>query len=140
MARLLGVPIEDVLEDRVSAVRACADRYAAHVLLKGHRTLLASPDGTLRVNPTGNPGLASGGTGDVLTGVVAGFLAAGLEADAALALAAFLHGLAADRAVELLGETSLVATDLLDFLPEVIQDAVEGDLEEWEEDWEEEGP
>jgi NAD(P)H-hydrate repair Nnr-like enzyme with NAD(P)H-hydrate dehydratase domain len=89
------------------------------VVLKGHRTLIASPDGTVWVNPTGNPGMATGGTGDILTGIVAGLLAQHPEhALEATALAVYLHGLAGDLASELLGENSLVATDLVRFLPE----------------------
>jgi ADP-dependent NAD(P)H-hydrate dehydratase / NAD(P)H-hydrate epimerase len=81
--------------------------------------LIASPDGTVWVNPTGNPGMATGGTGDVLTGMVAGLIAQHpQQALAATALAVYLHGLAGDLASESVGENSLVATDLGRFLPE----------------------
>jgi NAD(P)H-hydrate repair Nnr-like enzyme with NAD(P)H-hydrate dehydratase domain len=101
------------------------------VVLKGHRTLIAAPDGTVWVNPTGNPGMATGGTGDVLTGMVAGLLAQHPE-DALLAsaLAVYLHGLAGDRAAEALGENSLVATDLIRFLPEAFAQTKNSESEE----------
>src|SRR5208282_4919164 len=83
-----------------------------------HRTLIAVPDGTVWVNPTGNPGMATGGTGDILTGIVAGLIAQHPRyALQATALAVYLHGLAGDLAAEALGENSLVATDLVRFLP-----------------------
>jgi len=89
------------------------------VVLKGHRTLIAAPDGTVWVNSTGNPGMATGGTGDVLTGMVAGLIAQHPEsALQATALAVYLHGLAGDLAAGVVGENSLVATDLVRFLPE----------------------
>jgi NAD(P)H-hydrate epimerase len=91
------------------------------VVLKGHRTLTAAPDGTVWVNPTGNPGMATGGTGDVLTGIIAGLIAQHpndvLEATA---FAVYLHGLAGDRASAEVGEHCLVATDLIRFLPAAI--------------------
>ncbi len=88
------------------------------VVLKGHRTLIASPDGTVWVNSTGNPGMATGGTGDILTGMVAGLIAQHPQhALEATALAVYLHGLAGDLASEAMGESSLVATDLVRLLP-----------------------
>jgi len=88
------------------------------VVLKGHRTLIAQPDGEIWVNTTGNPGMATGGTGDILTGMVAGMIAQNpsriLEA---MISAVYLHGLAGDVACETTGEQSLVATDLIQALP-----------------------
>jgi NAD(P)H-hydrate epimerase len=118
MSHLTGKPIAEIQANRLEVARRFAREHEVIVVLKGHRTLVAAPDGTVWVNPTGNPGMATGGTGDVLTGIVAGLLAQhpryGLEATA---LAVYLHGLAGDLAAEVVGESSLVATDLVRFLP-----------------------
>jgi ADP-dependent NAD(P)H-hydrate dehydratase / NAD(P)H-hydrate epimerase len=119
MSRLTGLPIPQIQANRLDVARKFARERQLIVVLKGHRTLIAAPDGTVWVNPTGNPGMATGGTGDILTGMVAGLVAQhprhALEASA---LAVYLHGLAGDLACEAVGENSLVATDLLRFLPE----------------------
>jgi ADP-dependent NAD(P)H-hydrate dehydratase / NAD(P)H-hydrate epimerase len=85
--------------------------------LKGARTITAYPDGRVRINSTGHPGMASGGTGDVLTGVIGGLLAQGLCPEDAATLGVFLHGLAGDRLRDRLGEAGMTATDLLRELP-----------------------
>jgi NAD(P)H-hydrate epimerase len=104
--------------------RSFAREHQLIVVLKGHRTLIAAPDGTAWVNTTGNPGMATGGTGDILTGMVSGLVAQNpqrvLEAVVA---AVYLHGLAGDVAKEIKGEHSLIATDLLDGLPEAFRRA-----------------
>jgi NAD(P)H-hydrate epimerase len=118
MSRLTGMSIADIQGNRVEVARKFAREHELVLVLKGHRTLIAAPTGEVWVNPTGNAGMATGGTGDVLTGIVAGIIAQHpyrvLEATA---LAVFLHGLAGDLAVDELGENSLVATDLVRFLP-----------------------
>ena len=118
MSRLTGLSIAEIQANRVEVARKFAREHELVVVLKGHRTLIAPPDGEVWVNPTGNPGMATGGTGDVLTGMVAGLIAQHprrlLDATA---LAVYLHGLAGDLASEELGEQSLVATDLVRFLP-----------------------
>ncbi len=92
------------------------------VVLKGHRTLIAKPDGEVWVNTTGNPGMATGGTGDVLTGITAGLIAQNPQhVFEAVIAAVHLHGLAGDVACEKMGEQSLIATDLIDALPEAIR-------------------
>jgi ADP-dependent NAD(P)H-hydrate dehydratase / NAD(P)H-hydrate epimerase len=91
------------------------------VVLKGATSVIGRPDGAVLLNPTGNPGMASGGTGDVLSGVLGAFLARGLEAGAALAAAVYLHGLAGDVAAERVGQESLVAGDVVDALPEAFR-------------------
>ncbi|MDY7094493.1 MAG: NAD(P)H-hydrate dehydratase [Acidobacteriota bacterium] len=121
LGRLLQCSAAEVQEDRPAAARRAAELTGAVVLLKGHRTLVATPDGELYINTTGNPGMATGGTGDVLTGLVGGLLAQGMEALAAAQLGAFCHGLAGDLASEELGERGLAAGDLLDRLPKVLQ-------------------
>jgi len=124
MSRLTGMSIAEIQANRVDVARKFAREHEAIVVLKGHRTLIASPGGEVWANPTGNPGMATGGTGDVLTGIVAGLIAQHprrvLEATA---LAVYLHGLAGDLACEELGENSLVATDLVRFLPEAFSRA-----------------
>jgi len=84
-----------------------------YVVLKGHRTLIATPDGKIFINPTGNPGMATGGTGDVLTGMIAAWLGQLLDAEAACKVAVYLHGLAGDLAEADEGETALTSTDIL---------------------------
>jgi hydroxyethylthiazole kinase-like uncharacterized protein yjeF len=118
LARLLSVSTDAVQEDRLAAVRTAAERTGAVVLLKGQRTLVAAPDGRVAINPTGNPGLASGGSGDVLTGLVAALLAQGLEAWDAACLGAYLHGLAADLLAAEREGLAIAAADLVDALPD----------------------
>jgi NAD(P)H-hydrate epimerase len=119
MGRLIGTDAQDVNANRVEVASDFAARRNAYVVLKGYRSIVAAPDGSVYVNPTGNPGMATGGTGDILTGMLAGILAqehlgSFIER---LCLAVYLHGLAGDLAAEEIGEQSLVATDLLRFLP-----------------------
>jgi NAD(P)H-hydrate epimerase len=118
MSRLTGLSIAEIQANRLEVARKFAREHELIVVLKGHRTLITAPDGTVWVSPTGNPGMATGGTGDVLTGMVAGLVAQHpKDAFLATALAVYLHGLAGDLAAEALGEYSLVATDLIHFLP-----------------------
>jgi hydroxyethylthiazole kinase-like uncharacterized protein yjeF len=119
MARLTGSSVAEVQANRLEVARDFARDHELIVVLKGHRTLIAAADGTVWVNPTGNPGMATGGTGDILTGMVAGMIAQHPQhALEAAALAVYLHGLAGDLASESVGENSLVATDLVRFLPQ----------------------
>ena len=124
MARLTGLTIAEIQANRLEVARNFAREHELIVVLKGHRTLIvgpttAAPDGTVWVNPTGNPGMATGGTGDILTGMIAGLIAQHPQhALEATALAVYLHGLAGDLASESIGENSLVATDLVRFLPQ----------------------
>jgi NAD(P)H-hydrate epimerase len=131
MSRLIGMSIAEIQANRLEVARKFAREHELIVVLKGHRTLITAPDGTVWVNPTGNPGMATGGTGDVLTGLVAGLLAQHPEnALLATALAVYLHGLAGDLAAESLGENSLVATDLIRFLPAAFAQAKNSKSEE----------
>ena len=119
MARLTGRTIAEVQNNRIDVARNFAREHELIVVLKGHRTLSASPSGEIWVNPTGNPGMATGGTGDVLTGIIAGLVAQyPSEPLRATALGVYLHGLAGDVAAEQMGENSLVASDLIRALPE----------------------
>jgi ADP-dependent NAD(P)H-hydrate dehydratase / NAD(P)H-hydrate epimerase len=122
MARLAGSTIAAVQRDRINVARTFAREHELVVVLKGHRTLIAQPDGTVWVNTTGNPGMATGGTGDILTGMVSGLIAQNPEQIAGAVIAAVhLHGLAGDVARESMGEHSLVATDLVRALPEAFR-------------------
>jgi ADP-dependent NAD(P)H-hydrate dehydratase / NAD(P)H-hydrate epimerase len=119
MARLTGLSIAEIQAKRLEIARQFAREHELIVVLKGHRTLIAAPDGAVWVNSTGNPGMATGGTGDVLTGIVAGLIAQHpRQALLATVLAVYLHGLAGDLARDAVGESSLVATDLVRSLPE----------------------
>jgi NAD(P)H-hydrate epimerase len=115
-ARLIGNTVAGVMADREAlAIRFAADHHVV-LVLKGHKTLVTNGKRLYR-NSTGNPGMATGGSGDVLTGLLAALMAQGIEPFAAAQLATHLHGLAGDLARDELGEVSLTATDLLDFLP-----------------------
>jgi NAD(P)H-hydrate epimerase len=132
MARLVGSTVAAVQRDRLSVARAFAHKYELIVVLKGHHTLITEPDGAAWVNTTGNPGMATAGTGDLLTGMVAGFIAQHPDrmVDAVIA-AVYLHGLAGDVAHERMGEHSLVATDLLQALPEAFRRTRQRAQEAW---------
>jgi NAD(P)H-hydrate epimerase len=139
-ARLLGRSTADVQADRVSLARDFAQQHGLHLVLKGHRTIYASPVGQVFVNSTGNPGMATGGSGDVLTGMLAGLLGQALHSlpsrdvgtngkelsegasqpkrlEEVIALGVYLHGLAGDLAAKTQGEKSLVASDIMAHLP-----------------------
>jgi ADP-dependent NAD(P)H-hydrate dehydratase / NAD(P)H-hydrate epimerase len=119
--RLLGADTAAVQGDRIGAARDLAREAEAVAVLKGRRTVVATPDGRASVVSTGNPGMATGGTGDALTGVVGAFLARGLAAFDAARLAAYLHGDAGDRAASARGTDGMIAQDLIDELPGAIR-------------------
>lgn len=121
MARLAGSTVADVQKDRLGVARKFARDHELIVVLKGHKTLVVKPDGEAWVNTTGNPGMSTGGTGDILTGMVAGMIAQHPKDVSLPVLAAVhLHGVAGDVMRESLGEHSLIATDLLQGLPKAI--------------------
>ena len=120
MARLLGVEADWVRANRLEAVRRAVAASGCIVLLKGSDTLVADPDGGLGVSHAGPPGLATAGSGDVLTGAVAAMLAKGGDPGIATCIAAEVHGLAGRRAVERRGPSGIIATDVIDALPEVL--------------------
>ncbi|MFQ6672620.1 MAG: NAD(P)H-hydrate dehydratase, partial [Candidatus Tectimicrobiota bacterium] len=125
MARLLGSDTATVQGDRVAAAREAAQRYGAVVVLKGARTVLADPDGAVAINLPGNPGMASGGVGDVLTGLIGGLCARRLEPYEACQAGVYLHGYAGDLAAEQVGEIALTASDLLEALPRALVEIIE---------------
>jgi NAD(P)H-hydrate epimerase len=122
MSRLTGLPVEKIESNRVDVARKFAAEHHLILVLKGHRTLVAEPGGTVWVNVTGNPGMAKGGSGDVLTGMVAGFIAqnSGHLLNAVLA-AVYVHGLSGDLAAASLGENSLLAGDIIQQIPHAMQ-------------------
>jgi len=126
MARLVGGSVAGVQEDRVGAARGYAAAEGAVVVLKGARTVIADPAGRIAICPTGNPGLASGGTGDVLAGLIGGMLAQGLAPFEAAAYAVFVHGRAADRIAARQGEVGLLARDVLAEVPPTIAELQQG--------------
>jgi NAD(P)H-hydrate epimerase len=136
MARLVEMSIPDVQKDRLGVARKFAREHELIVVLKGHRTLVVRADGEALVNTTGNPGMSTGGTGDILTGMVAGMIAQNpKDAFMATMAAVHLHGLAGDIMRESVGEHSLVATDLLQGLPQAFrrtQKATDRKLVCWE--------
>jgi hydroxyethylthiazole kinase-like uncharacterized protein yjeF len=121
MGRLLGISAQEVQNRRVELSQFFSKKHGVTLLLKGARSLIASSKGRLAVNGTGNPGLASGGTGDVLTGLIAGFLAQGLAPFEAACLGAYSHGEAADRLAARYGDRGMLATDLLWEIPTVLK-------------------
>jgi ADP-dependent NAD(P)H-hydrate dehydratase / NAD(P)H-hydrate epimerase len=126
MGRLADISTAEVQQDRLGVARRIAQEHNLIVVLKGQRTLVAKPDGEVWVNTTGNAGMATGGTGDILTGMTAGLMAQSMRDEFRAVLSAvYLHGLAGDVARDRLGEHSLVATDLLDGLPEAFRKSAE---------------
>jgi len=121
MARLLGRSTKEINENRVEAARETAGICNCVVVLKGHHTLVADPEGHVNVNPTGNPGMASGGMGDVLAGMAVALLGRGLDPFDAACTAVYLHGYAGDLLAEEMGDTGLAAMDLAERIPAAIQ-------------------
>ncbi|MBE9482421.1 MAG: NAD(P)H-hydrate dehydratase [Chloroflexi bacterium] len=121
MARLVGVSVDEVQSDRLGIAKRAAAEWHKTVVLKGAYTVIASPDGQVKISPIANPGLASAGTGDVLTGAIAGLVAQGLSLFDAAALGVYLHGEAGEMVKGRLGDTGMIASDLLPALPLVIK-------------------
>ena len=117
MARLTGMTVADIEADRIEVARDFAARFNAVLVLKGVRTLIAFPDGRIRINGSGNPGMASGGMGDILTGLIGGFMAQGLSGEDAAVLGVFLHGFTADRLSLAMGHGDMIASDILSEIP-----------------------
>jgi NAD(P)H-hydrate epimerase len=124
LARLVRTTAQIIQSDRKNFAREFAARHNVILVLKGYRTLVATPAGRVYVCPTGNPGMAKGGSGDVLTGMIAGLLAQfpTITPEEVVAAAVFLHGLAGDYAREKCGEVSMMATDMIECLPDVLKD------------------
>ncbi len=123
MSRLTGLSTAEVQSRRVEVAREFAERRGAYVVLKGRRTLIATPGGLVLVNPTGTPAMATAGSGDILTGIMAGLLAQSpaLSPEIVIAAAVYLHGLAGERAAVEMTEPGMLATDIARFLPDAIK-------------------
>jgi NAD(P)H-hydrate epimerase len=123
MSRLTGKPIAEIQKDRIGTARAFATQHGVHLVLKGNRSVIAMPDGRAWINPTGSPAMATGGTGDVLTGMIAGLVAQfPRQLERALLAAVYLHGRAGELGAAAFGEKSFMATDLFEFLPEAMRE------------------
>ena len=107
--------------ERMTKARELAIRSQIYIIIKGHYSLICTPTGRIFINPTGNPGMATAGSGDVLTGILTGLLAQGYTAHEACLLGVYLHGLAGDIACEKLGEESMLASDIINALPRAIK-------------------
>ena len=114
--------MQEIETDRIAAAKQLADRTCATVVLKGHETVVADAKGRLCINTTGCSGLAKGGSGDVLAGMITALIAQGVELFAAAATAVYLHGLASVRASKHLSETGMLPTDLLDELTKLLSE------------------
>jgi hydroxyethylthiazole kinase-like uncharacterized protein yjeF len=126
MSRLNGRSIAEIQADRIGSARSFAIERGVYLVLKGNRSVVAAPDGRVWINPTGSPAMATGGTGDVLTGMTAGLVAQFPDQiEEALLAAVYLHGRAGELGAAKLGEKSLMATDLFQFLPEAMQEVAE---------------
>jgi NAD(P)H-hydrate epimerase len=122
LSRLSGLPTADIQADRLSVARRYAAEWGVTLALKGANTIVAAADGRARISPFANPGLASGGTGDVLAGVITGLLAQGLRPFEAASLGVYLHGLAAEDVRRELGSAGMLAGDLLPALPRAMKE------------------
>lgn len=120
MARLMHVSTAEILADRDQIARTLATRLGVYVVLKGHQSRIAMPTGELYRNPTGNPGMATAGMGDVLSGIIASFIAQGLHVRDAVMLAVFVHGAAGDHVATAQGENGMLASDVIEALPETL--------------------
>jgi len=126
LSRLLSIPIPEVQKDRIFSSRILAEKTGKIAILKGARTVITDEQGNSWVNSTGNPGMASGGSGDVLSGMIGGFLAQGIDPLMAAKVGVYLHGLAGDLAVKEKGQLSLIAGDILGNIPQAIRSLKNG--------------
>jgi NAD(P)H-hydrate epimerase len=121
MARLIRSTVKEVLEDRIGLSKNFSQSQHVYLILKGHPTLITTPKGEVFINPTGNPGMASGGTGDVLTGLIGGLVCQGFDILPSLQIAVYLHGMAGDEGAQEMGEKSLIATDVIEKIPTLLK-------------------
>jgi NAD(P)H-hydrate epimerase len=121
MARLIGVSTQKIQEDRVETARQFSKKFGVIVVLKGARTIIAEPGGKIFINPTGNPGMASGGMGDVLTGLISGLAAQGLSPLLASQVSVFSHGLIGDLIAGERAGIGIMATDIIERIPETLE-------------------
>ncbi len=133
MSRLMGISTKDVQADRIQAAKSFATKHGVFLVLKGARSIVAAPDGRTWINITGNPGMATAGSGDVLTGVIAGLIAQGYKTLDSLLAGTYVHGFAGDIALDKKTEKGMIASDIVEEMPEAIRSLesfLRGDEEE----------
>ena len=126
MARLINSDVKTVQQNRQKTASDFAKKYGVTVILKGHGTVIALKDGRVFINPTGNPGMATGGSGDVLSGMLVSFLAQGLSPETAAKAAVYIHGAAGDLAAEKKSQRSMLPSDILNELPRLFLEYEKG--------------
>lgn len=124
LSRLLKLPVAEINNNRLEIAKQAASQFNVVVVLKGANTIIAEPNGNTYINSTGNSGLATAGSGDVLSGIIAGFIAQGLSLKNASILSVYLHGLAADNAIKQLNEYSLTAEKLMEYIPAALNQVI----------------
>lgn len=122
MSSLLGCPTKEIQENRIACAKKAAAVWKQDFVLKGYHSLIASGDGKLYVSPTGNPGMATAGAGDVLAGMIAGLIAQGVRPKEAALAGTFLHGLAGDLAAAGIGEKGLISSDIVGYIPKALHE------------------
>jgi len=122
MSRLTGLKIEEIQHNRLEIARQYATDWGVTVVLKGNKTIIASPSGEVFININGNPGMATAGSGDVLGGIITGLIAQGLRAQSAAVAGVYIHGSSGDRAAEITGQRGLTAGDLINHLPYILRE------------------
>ena len=127
MGRLTGLKSSEIQADRVGNAVGFAKENGCYLVLKGARTIIAEPGGIAHLNPTGNPALSSGGSGDVLTGLIGGLIARGFPIAKAVVAGVYIHGLAADLLAENSGQAGILASELTDIIPEIMVSLSEGE-------------
>ncbi|MBF0397235.1 MAG: NAD(P)H-hydrate dehydratase [Desulfobacterales bacterium] len=121
MARLMDTSVQNIQKDRIVVARDFAKTFNVYLVLKGAKTIISSPDGRIFINPTGNSGMASGGMGDVLTGIIAGFITQGMDILASAVCGVYIHGKIADRLSKQIGFYGFLASDLIREIPQEIR-------------------
>ena len=117
MSRICGKSVSEINANRVIVAADFAKKHGVYLVLKGNETVIAAPDGRVNINPTGNAGMATGGSGDVLSGIIAGLLAYNTDVFDAVTKAVYIHGLAGDISAEKLSQTSVLPSDIIKELP-----------------------
>jgi NAD(P)H-hydrate epimerase len=131
MARLVGKKNKEIQENRINISRDFSRKFGVYLVLKGARTVISTPAGKVFINPTGNPGMATGGMGDVLTGIIGGLLAQGYNAENSCKIGVFVHGLAGDIACEEISDSGFLATELADNIPKAMNNIKDNKVREY---------
>ena len=121
MARLADTTSKEIQQNRIEHARKFAVNYRCYLVLKGARSVISTPKGHVYINPTGNPGMSSGGMGDILTGVISGLISQKYSPEEACLLGTFIHGLSGDIVAEKIGRSGITATDVANSIPEALK-------------------